>query len=271
MKRIATVFFVLFLVGCSLTDRNDLDVVELLQAEVTSIAANHLLGTTELSTKISSEQLLSKLERIDSVKEIKADVFQGIVEVLDNEPMHSIEFFTWAKNGDAIQIIDHTAFNDESLRDGLETGFFYLQLWNEIDSFYLSYHDLQLTDDFLKKGKLGQLPSSPISIGASKEQLIETIGQPVVTDWYNGGTLYSYNDIAYIIDENDHVVAILMPGFRINTILEAVPTQIGPSTEIQYSELANTISYLYRLEKYTIAFEANEENTEVLTILLYEN
>jgi hypothetical protein len=270
MKRIATVFFVLFLFGCTLADRDE--VVDMLQVELTFIAANHLLETTELSTDISqNSDQISKLERIETVKEIKAGVFQGILEEFNHESMYSIDFFTWAKNDNSIKIIDHTTFNDDRMTDGLESGFFYVQLWNEIDSFYLSYHDLQLTDDFLRKGKLGQLPSSPIAIGISKEQLVETIGQPVVTDWYNGGTLYSYNDIAYVLDRNEHVVAILMPGFRIKTILHDVPIQIGQPSDIQYSELANTISYLYKLEKYTIAFEANAENNEVLTILLYEN
>ncbi|MFN7251624.1 MAG: hypothetical protein ACK4M9_12635 [Anaerobacillus sp.] len=269
MKRIATVFFVLFLFGCSLADRDE--VVDILEAEVTSIADIYLLGTTALSTDIPSEELISKLERIKTVKEIKAGVFQGIVEVLDNNLMHSIDFYTWAKNSDSIQIIDHTAFNEHNKTDGLETGIFYFQLWNEIDSFYLSYNDLRLTAGFLNSGKLGQLPTSPITIGMSKEQLVETKGPPVVTDWYNGGTLYSYNDIAFIIDQNHNVVAISMPGFRINTILDDIPTQIGQPTDIQYSELANTVSYLYKLENYTIAFEADEESTEVLNILLYEN
>jgi hypothetical protein len=269
MKRIATVFFVMFLFGCSLADRDE--VIDILEAEVTSIAANYLLGTTTaLSTDIPSEELISKLERI-KIKEIKAGVFQGIIEVLDNNLMHSIDFYTWTKNSDLIQIIDHTAFNEHNKKDGLETGIFYFQLWNEIESFYLSYHDLRLSADFLNTGKLGQLPTSPITIGMSKEQLVETKGSPVVTDWYNGGILYSYNDIAYIIDQNHNVVAITIPGFRINTILDDIPTQIGQPTDIQYSELANTVSYLYKLENYTIAFEAAEENTEVLNILLYEN
>jgi len=62
-----------------------------------------------------------------------------------------------------------------------------------------------------------------------------------------------------------------MPGNRIKIDLHGVQKELGQPTSKQYSELDNTFVYLYELGEYTIAFEAHNENSNVITILLYEN
>ncbi|QOY34000.1 DUF4309 domain-containing protein [Anaerobacillus isosaccharinicus] len=279
MKRLVTYFFLLFLIGCGVTETNgheqkimNEEAIETLHTEVTLISAEELndIPPVDYSLETQVEPIYSRLESLKKVKEIKNGVFQGVFEeVIENQIC--INFYTWVKENGSIEIIDHTAFNDVHMKHGLEAGHFYLNLWEDIDSFYLSYHDLQLSENFLEVGHLGQMPSSPITIGMSSHEVEASLGPPTVTDWYYGAIYYFYNDIAFLIGEDNRVVAIEMPGNRIKTELQDVQKELGEPTSIQYSELDDTIIYLYEIGEYTIAFEAYKENSNVITITLYEN
>lgn len=279
MKRLVTYFFLLFLIGCGVTETNDHEqkimneeAIETLHTEVTLISAEELndIPPVDYSLETQVEPIYSRLESLKKVKEIRKGVFQGVFEE-EIENQVSINFYTWVKENGSIEIIDYTAFNDVHMEHGLEAGHFYLNLWEAIDSFYLSYHDLQLSEKFLEVGHLGQMPSSPITIGMSSQDVEANLGPPTVTDWYYGAIYYFYNDIAFLIGEDNRVIAIEMPGNRIKIKLHDVQKELGEPASIQYSELDDTFVYFYKLGKYTIAFEAYKENSNVITITLYEN
>lgn len=279
MKRLVTYFFLLFLIGCGVTETNDHEqkimneeAIETLHTEVTLISAEELndIPPVDYSLETEVEPIYSRLESLKKVKEIKKGVFQGVFEE-EIENQVSINFYTWVKENGSIEIIDYTAYNDVHMEHGLEAGHFYLNLWEAIDSFYLSYHDFQVSEKFLEVGHFGQMPSSPITIGMSSQEVEASLGSPTVTDWYYGAIYYFYNDIAFLLGEDNRVIAIEMPGNRIKIKLHDVQKELGEPASIQYSELDDTFVYLYELGKYTIAFEAHKENSNVITITLYEN
>ncbi|RXI98446.1 DUF4309 domain-containing protein [Anaerobacillus alkaliphilus] len=241
-----------------------------LAADKTFISSDDLLEVPLLYSESQLTSIDEIIKSIDKVKEIKDGVFQGVlVEFLPHSLEPSIEFYTWLRN-DKIELIDINKFNDEVTTYGFEMGRFYLDLWDRVDDFYVSYHDLELTEEFLVAGKLGKMYTSPITIGTSKDQVIALKGEPIVSDWYNGGILYSYNDIVYIFDENEVVKAVNMPGNRIKSILQEVPTMLGQPSSIHYSELDSILTYSYQLGNYALSFEADQETSSVTTIWLHK-
>lgn len=281
MMRIFTIFFFIFLFGCNISEDNynklktmeeDL-VVETLDTELTLISSNESeISSPNISKDVIENPLVAKISNIEKVKEIKDGIFQGVTEeLIEGDTFLSINFYTWLKKGQSIEVIDIQMFNNANMKHGFETGQFYLELWNNNEAFFLSYHDLQLTPEFLEVGKLGRIHTSPITIGMNKEKIISQLGPPIVTDWYYGGRLYSYNDLAYILDDNLNVIAINLPGNRLNIVLEDVSNILGLPSSIEYSEADNTILYFYDLGKFTISFEAYENTSKVLQVLLYKN
>ncbi|MCT8137482.1 DUF4309 domain-containing protein [Anaerobacillus sp. CMMVII] len=267
MKRIIFILVFWILMGCNVTENYNQGSIETLYTETPLISSEELLDFT---TSENESFLRSHLERIKNVKEIKRGIYQGVIEEL-TETEYSIQFFTWKKTVDSIELIDTSEFNDQMMNQGIENGQFYLGLWNEIDSFFLSYHDLPLSKEFLDAGMQGHLPTSQIKLGMSSEEVINFLGQPVVTDWYYGGILYSYNDMAYVLDDELNVIAINMPGNRIASLLKDVSKELGKPTSIQYSEIEDIVTYIYELGSFTISFEATQENSKVLAIWLLEN
>ncbi|UTW68918.1 DUF4309 domain-containing protein [Anaerobacillus sp. HL2] len=134
----------------------------------------------------------------------------------------------------------------------------------------MSYHDLTLDKNFLIEAKKGKCYFSD-QIGMSKEQLISLVGEPTVIDWYSGGHYYYYNEIAYILDESLTIVAINMPGQRINEQISTVLTFFGTPSSESYSEMDNNYIYSYHLNEYTLSFEAFNKDEEVINIWVTKN
>lgn len=204
-------------------------------------------------------------------KEIKTGVFQSVYTDTDDDgEIVNIQFRTWLLDKSGKTLIDISSFNDNILAHGTSIGKNYYDLWIELPNFYLSYHDLNLNFDFLNMAKKGKMYTSNVTIGFSKEQLISKVGQPIISDWYHGGTYYFYNDIGFILDDNK-VAAINLPGNRINISLNEVPLILGEPTSKLYFEYDNLMFYTYELENYSLSFEAVNEEKKVENIWLMKN
>ncbi len=263
MKFILWIVTISFLVACKPVDH-----VQVISSETTFIS-DDFLEVPLTSGKQHEIALSEKMSSMEKVKEIKDGVYQGVlVEFTEEGVEPSINFYTWKLTNDHENLLDVIKYNNKASNYGFEMGNFYLHLWEEVDDFFVSYHDVQLSNEFLEAGKLGYMYSSEIPIGASKAQLISIYGEPIVSDWYNGGILYSYNDLFYILDEKETVKAINMSGNRIKTILQDVSASLGPPSHIEYSELTNSYFYSYHLGDYLLLFEADDQTSMVLNIWL---
>ena len=261
MKKIALIYFLLFLTACGETanykgDQSYSDEVNIavLHPEVPFISSNNSYASLPLT--------------FEAIKEIKSGVYQGVAKELTENQQLSINFYTWFEDNGEIDIIDVVKYNDILMNSGLEIGYFYLNLWKEIKAFYLSYHDMELTREFLEAGKKGFMIGSKVPIGSTKDELITELGIPIVEDWYYGGLLYAYNEISYILDDSLKIAAITMPGNRISISLKEVALILGQPDEIHFSELDNTVFYKYKLGQYSLSFEAYDENENVFEIWL---
>lgn len=206
-------------------------------------------------------------KKINKVKQVADSTYQTVIE-----EEGSISFYTWKEASDAeIKFIDIAIFNNQEQAHGLRIGKFYYQIWHEMEDFFLSYHDLELDLTFIHKANHGRIPTSAVNIGMSNEDVVSMLGEPVVIDWYHGGTYYHYNKLAFIFSDLLEVVAIKMPGNRISIRLKDVPTILGEPSEIIYDELDNTLFYSYKLDKFTLSFEAENKEKHVQNVWLMEN
>lgn len=248
MKQIFIIFFSLFIVACG---------NEQLEVETVHPEKAYISGNSSVT-----------LPAFEKVKKIKDGIFQGVTkEEIDGAD--SINFYTW-KNNDPWEIIDIISYDDIHMSSSLEIGYFYLSLWNEVEDFFLSYHDLHLSPQFLEEAKKGFMIHSKIGIGSTEEQLLSTLGPPHVQDWFHGGLLYVYSDLSYILNDHLQIVAILMPGNRINIPLKEVPTILGSPYTIDYSEKDRSFIYTYEAGSYLLQFEALDEEQNVMDVWLVE-
>ncbi len=294
MKPIIFPFFVIFfIIACSSETLNDLSLNEyqiVQEPLVSSVTTTQTLASTNANAyegaatksitdndkaiETTSDQRLVELtlESINEneVKEIKDGVFQTVVTEMteSEENIISINFFTWINDKKGINLIDASYFNDDKMAHGKKIGEYYNDLWIDKESFFLSYHDLMLDIAFLETAENGQMYTSNISIGLSKEDLISALGSPIISDWYHGGTYYFYNDIGFILDDKEKVVSINMPGNRVKITLEEVPILLGEPTTIEYFEKENTIFYSYEVGQYTLSFESVSEDENIANIWL---
>lgn len=208
-----------------------------------------------------------KLINSNKVKQVGDLTYQTVIEEEDN-----ISFYTWKEvNGVEIEFIDIAIFNNQELPNGLRIGKFYYQVWYEKEDFFFSYHDLEFDLTFIDEAKHGRIPTSAVNIGMSNEDVVSMLGEPIVIDWYHGGTYYHYNEQAFIFNDLFDVVAIKMPGNRISALLETVITILGEPSEVIFDELDNTLFYSYKLDNYTLSFETPSNAEQVRNVWLMEN
>lgn len=233
--------------------------------EVVKTPRENTISTETNDNMNISEEIISS----EHVKEVADGVFQTVIEEpLVNSIGTSINFYTWSISDDQIKLLDKTMYNDVEQVYGYRIGEFYYQLWKEYPDFYLSFLNLELDSSFLTSAKIGEMVSCNIKLGTSLDELIETLGKPIVTDWYHGGSYYSYNDIAFILDEQMNVIAINMPGNRLKRTLNEVVTVFGAPSVTTIDELDNTLFYSYEIGNYTLSFEASSEEDLVRNIWL---
>lgn len=219
------------------------------------------------TTNVEKPNKPLNFKKSNKVKYLGDFTYQTVIEEND-----SISFYTWEEaNGTEIKIIDIAVFNNQVLDHGLRIGKSYYQMWHEKEDFYLSYHDLDLNLTFIDEAKHGKIPTSAVNIGMNIEDVVSMLGEPVIKDWYHGGTYYHYNEQAFIFNDLFDVVAIKMPGNKISILLEDVTTILGEPSEIIFDELDNTLFYSYKLDKFTLSFEGKSKVKQVQNVWLMAN
>ncbi|OIJ10594.1 hypothetical protein BKP37_18865 [Anaerobacillus alkalilacustris] len=275
MKQILFVICWIFLVACGTNQETNLHHLEDEYSRnhniyISSSSENELVATLLNISPDNDENLITTsnnnyFTQNNLLKEIKEGIFQTIITEKQDNHVRGISFYTWIENEDEIIILDKVKFTDDV---DLQLGQFYSDIWHENNKFYLSYHDLDVTSSFITEALTGRMVTSPIIIGSSKNEVILKVGEPSMTDWYLGGTYYYYNDMAYLFDEASNVVAINMPGLRINVQISEVIEKLGAPTNKSYSEMENSYYYSYEAGPYLLSFEVFDKDKNITNIWL---
>lgn len=159
--------------------------------------------------------------------------------------------------------IEDRVFNKDSQPYGAELGQYHFEKWFSHDNYYVAYKDLDVTKAWIGEVKQGKLPGTSVPLDTTKEAVIEEIGDPHETGYYEGGFYLGYSEAMYILFEERHVGWIAINGYRIKQTMDKVKTILGKPSEEGYNEM-NDIEYAtYYFGGNRLMFEFEKETGEI--------
>ncbi|WP_216828161.1 hypothetical protein [Alkalihalobacterium elongatum] len=124
---------------------------------------------------------------------------------------------------------------------------------------------------WLEKGSDGQLNNIEFPLGTDKEQILLSRGEAIDTGYYEGGEYFRYEDVTFFINpETNRLVAIALSTEKYDLDGKKLEETLGSPNVSERNEMEGLWMYEYDLGKYSLMFEAKEEEGEILFVWLRE-
>ncbi|WP_209123669.1 hypothetical protein [Alkalihalobacillus sp. BA299] len=155
---------------------------------------------------------------------------------------------------------DDEAFSIESTG---ETGIV-LAANKEADNNIVSFN-------WIEKGFDGQLDHIEFQLGTEKDEILSKRGNAIETGYYEGGEYFRYDDATFFINpDTDRLVAIALSIEEYDLNGTKLKKILGTPDVSERNEMEGLWMYEYYLDKYTLMFEADNENGKILFAWLRE-
>ncbi|OLO40700.1 hypothetical protein BTR23_04285 [Alkalihalophilus pseudofirmus] len=126
--------------------------------------------------------------------------------------------------------------------------------------------DTHIVDfSWIEKGLDGQLDDVEFRIGTNKDEILSKRGTAIDTGYYEGGQFFRYDDATFFINpETNQLVAIALSTEDDDLDASKLKKALGTPDVSERNEMEDLWMYEYYLDQYSLMFEADEENGNIL-------
>ncbi|WP_078430595.1 DUF4309 domain-containing protein [Alkalihalobacterium alkalinitrilicum] len=118
---------------------------------------------------------------------------------------------------------------------------------------------------WIEKGLDGQLDDIEFRIGTNKDEILSKRGTAIDTGYYEGGQFFRYDDATFFINpETNQLVAIALSTEDEDLDASKLKKALGTPDVSERNEMEDLWMYEYYLDQYSLMFEADEENGNIL-------
>ncbi|MEB1809884.1 MAG: hypothetical protein LPK26_21755 [Bacillaceae bacterium] len=128
-----------------------------------------------------------------------------------------------------------------------------------------------INKDWIEKGLEGHLDHIEFQLGTEKETILASRGDAIDTGFYEGGEFFRYDDATFFINpETDRLVAIALSTEGYELDAAKLKEEFGDPDVSERNEMEGLWMFEYYLDKYSLMFEAEEEDGRILFAWLRE-
>ncbi|WP_078555008.1 hypothetical protein [Bacillus alkalicellulosilyticus] len=118
---------------------------------------------------------------------------------------------------------------------------------------------------WIEQGYDGRLDGIPIELNASRQRVIDEMGEPLDSGSYEGGEFLDYGEVTFFINpESETVVAIAVPVSHFEIDATTLYRNLGTPDISELDHMENLWTYHYEIGDNVLLFEAEEEGGTII-------